>query len=150
MSNKRTIFIFIPSPQNYLVSPGLWGILGTWSSVFRPLHSYRVFSQKRKIHIEQCSPLKSKFLKVPFLLTTSLSFTTFLLLFYTLYFHRAEVEYSQVDMVRTLVMFYVTLILPVILPSSFVIAFRPDSMCQTLNQIDGFYRRIIGNYFING
>lgn len=136
--------VSISSTENDLVSPGLWQILASYQSVFQHMHPYGISVIARKIFVKKCSPLKLFLLKLSSLLLTSLTVTTSILLFNRVYFKQREVLSTYLELCRTFCMFYVTCIVPVLLPTNFTIAFGPGLICQIANPIVNFAPRIRG------
>ncbi|OXA41555.1 hypothetical protein Fcan01_23695 [Folsomia candida] len=132
------------SPEEHLISPGLWEILQTYVALYRHMLPFRFSVQERKLYLKKCSPLKITFLKCSSLLLLPFTLTNFVLLFDKLYFNRVDQAADHPHAVRTLAMFYITFLLPAFTPTGLTISFRAGSVCHVLNQIGEFHTRIKG------
>lgn len=132
-----------PSTNGHdLVSPTLWEILGQFVSVFRRVSvlPFCFCPAVRKAHFVQKSFLKRGILKFCCVLFMAYAFVTFLLLTHQLLFSS-----SSMDARRMFSMFYIICLFPIFIPISFVIAFRAEPICPTINPINLFQQRIAGN-----
>lgn len=145
-SRSKPVFLrnSYPNSNSDLLSPGLWKILQKYFTVFRYILPCGILLQERKMYLAKSSILKLVIIKVSSVLLMAYTFFTFVLITQKLRLTQSGTTSDALSMERFFVMFYIIFLFPAIIPTSIIISFYVEPICQIVNGIAKFQDRIKG------
>lgn len=146
--------IYLPKPfkvpdsshtaENDIIPHQLWKIGSTYISVYGPLHQFGFVAKSGKAYLKNCSRLKLLVLKLSSLHMVASFVLLATLVLKKFYCDEPEEDQSSLDTLRKLALLYSFFFLPIMIPTSVMMAFRANSIVNIINTIVEFGNRIQG------